>query len=209
MSEGSSSYRRARSRRAEPRSAALFYSQTMLRVVASAMLLVLFVVSAWLAIGPHHPVFPWVFSAGVFGILGVMGPVPEAMIPRWVTTTTQRTIPRARLFGIPSVLRVLDRVGWNRALGRRGNSGHGRAGLVGIRAYAMQSLIAHAVGAAIHASVAVPLVLVGAWWSAVIVVVLGLVVHLLPVEIQRYVLARVDRVARVTEDRRAGDTRDS
>lgn len=208
MIEHSSPYRRARVRRAEPHFAALFYSQTMLRVVASAVLSVLFVVSAWLVIGPHHPVFPWAFSAGVFGILGVMGPVPEAVIPRWVTTTSQRTIPRARLFGIPSTLRVLDRVGWNRALGRRGNSGRGRAGLVGIRADAMQSQIAHGVGAGIHALVAIPLVFVSAWSSAVIVVVLGVLVHLLPVAMQRYVLARVDRVARVTQGRGAGDTRD-
>ncbi|WP_194861338.1 hypothetical protein [Dietzia sp. SYD-A1] len=181
----------------------------MLRVVASASLLVPFIVIAWLVIGPHHPVFPWAFSAGVLGILGVMGPVPEAMIPRWVTATTQRTIHRARLFGIPSVLRALDRVGWNRALGRRVNSCHGRTGLVEIRARATQSLVAHGVGAGIHAAVGIPLVFAGAWWSAVIVVVLGVGVHLVPVAMQRYVLARVDRVDRVIQARGAGRTPDS
>lgn len=181
----------------------------MLRVVLSAFLVVLFILSVWVVIGPHHPAFPWVFSAGLFGILGLTGQWPDSLVPRWATATTQRTLHRARLFRVPTALRALDRVGWNGALGRRGSRVHGRAGVVVIRANATQSLIAHGVGALIHLLVAMSAALVGAWWSALIVLSLGVLLHLMPVAMQRYILARIDRVDHLTQALRGARSVDS
>ncbi|MFN3600368.1 MAG: hypothetical protein ACK4UY_03150 [Dietzia sp.] len=175
----------------------------MPRAILAVLVPVLFALLAWLVIGPHHRAFPWVFSAGVFGILGVLGPWPETMVPRWVTSTTQRTSHRSRALGIPAMIRALDRVGWNRALGRRDATAPGRAALVVLRTRATQSLAAHGVGAMLHLLVAIPAAVAGAWMSALILVSLGVLLHLIPVAMQRYTLARIDRVDRAIRSRRS------
>ncbi|MET3860106.1 hypothetical protein ABIE38_001016 [Dietzia sp. 2505] len=78
-----------------------------------------------------------------------------------------------------------------------------------IRKEATQSLIAHGVGAVLHLLVAIAVAVVGAWWNAVIVLSLGVLLHQIPVAMQRYIVARIDRVDRMTQARRGESCRDS
>lgn len=166
----------------------------MPRVLLTLAILLVLVAGAWATIDPDHLAFSWVVAIGIVGVLGLSGPWPEELIPRWAITAGERTTVRARWIGVPAMLGVLDRVGWNGALGRARNTVHGRAGVAVVRLRAGQSLMAHGCGAVLHLLIVAMLVGVGAWMNASIVFLLGMVLHALPVAMQRYVLARVARV---------------
>lgn len=173
----------------------------MPRVVLTLAMLLVLVVGAWAAIGPDHLAFSWVVAIGIVGVLGLSGPWPEELIPRWAITTGERTAVRARWVGVPAMLGVLDRVGWNGVLGRGRNTVHGRAGVAVLRVRAVQSLVTHGCGAVLHLLVVAMLVGVGSWMNASIVFLLGVVLHVLPVAMQRYVLARIARVDQLSRFR--------
>jgi len=166
----------------------------MTRVAVLIVVLAALVLGAWFTAGPHSPVFPWLVGLGGFGALGLVGRLPEKVVPRPVRTPGPKSIAVARALGVPVVLGLLDAVGWNRRLGRGRHTVRGRGGLRQVRVAATSSLTSHWCGVVFHAVVAATLAVVGAWPGVIVTLLLGALLHGVPVLMQRYLLARIARV---------------
>lgn len=167
----------------------------MARIAALILVLTALVLGAWLTMGPHSPVLPWLVGIGGFGVLGMMGKLPEAVTPQAVRMPGPKTLTVARALGVPAILGLLEASGWNRRLGRGRHTVHGRAGLREVREQATSSLTSHWCGAVFHGAVGALLAGVGAWLNAAVLLAVGVLLHGVPILMQRYLLARIARVA--------------
>lgn len=153
------------------------------------------IAAAWLFIGPtgfsfalvtHLVLLSWVSS-----IVGPRVKIPDLDWLR-VRNWELRLYPAlgVRLFGT-----LLDLIGWNRVIAKeRGFSGT-REGLHGLDQHTRRSEIGHGLCIVVTVAMALGVLATGGWQGAAWLVVLGLVVHLYPVLLQRLLRARIQSIS--------------
>lgn len=171
---------------AQPSRVRAFIGALAATVVAAAA-----IVAGWLLIGPRGFAFAWVTHFVLMAWISVVldartGPLER---PWFRVSTWELRCYRAlgvRLFG-----RVLERTGWNRAIGRDRVFDGTRAGLVALDQLTRGSETGHLMCLGVAAVVAVAALWVGEWGGALWLVALGIVLHVYPVMLQRSLRMRI------------------
>lgn len=157
-------------------------------LLATAAMLLL----PWLVMGPANPVLALVITAGVFGVSPLLHPVGDLLPLRRLSAGAGelRLLERC---GVRSLAALLERSGWNRGVGRA-RAGRTRGQLLELAGQARRAQAAHAIAAVAHLLGAGLLTADGGAAQAVVLLLLGLIVHALPGALQRWVLGRLARI---------------
>lgn len=150
-------------------------------------------VYGWIAIGPGNPAYAIMISAATFGLGPWLGKLTEHYVPsRWFRTHPGER-PRLRFLGVPAFGRLLERSGWNRVIADPMRDFDGtRADLPNLERHLQGAMSAHGTAFIVHLVLSLLATVVGHLWGALWLLLPGLVLHLYPVLLQRWVRLRVD-----------------
>lgn len=166
--------------------------RTELAGVAMLLLLGAAVTYGWAVIGPGHPVYALMVAAGTFGLGPWIGkPVEHRAPARWfrVHPGQKRLL---RLLGVPAFGQLLKRSGWNRAVADPMRSFNGTRGdLPNLERHLRSGMSAHGTAFLIHLSLSALAAATGHWWGALWLLLPGVILHLYPVLLQRWIRLRI------------------
>lgn len=146
---------------------------------------------AWIAVEPSRPAFALVVTMMTVGLVPFLGEWAARHLPRPAVAVASWEGRIFRWMGVWRVIRILDAVGWNRAVGRGAGAISGREGLRDLDRSTRGSIAAHGIGALIHLVLAGALAAIGHLLVAALVLLGGAVFHAYPVMIQRAVRLRL------------------
>lgn len=150
-------------------------------------------VFGWLTIGPDNPVYAIIFALLTFGLGPWLGKLPEHHLPqRWF-----RTHPKEKVFlsllGVPAFGVLLERSGWNRVIADPMRSFDGtRADLPNLERHLRGGMSAHGTAFILHLGISLLAAVTGHLWGALWILLPGLVLHLYPVLLQRWIRLRAE-----------------
>lgn len=159
--------------------------------VATLLLLGTAVTYGWVIIGPDHPVYALMVAAGTFGLGPWTGKSVEHRAPaRWfrVHPAERRLL---RLLGVPAFGQLLERSGWNRVVAGPMRSFDGTRGdLAHLERHLRGTMSAHGTSFLIHLALSVLAAATGHLWGALWLLLPGVILHLYPVLLQRWIRLR-------------------
>ena len=158
--------------------------------------------AAWVTgavFGFRGPAFAWVTHCALMAWMSaVMTVTRPALRGGWFQVRAGEPAVYRRL-GVVLFLRLLRRIGWERAQrGTRSFDGT-RSALTGLERDTRRSELAHLVLAAIGTVLVAVAVAFAAWDAAAWLLAVNILLHGYPVLLQRWVRARVTRIARSVE----------
>lgn len=176
-------------------------SQGALREEAAgaAALVLLCAVAAygWGTIGPENPVYALMVACGTFGLGPWIGKSVEHRAPRRWFRAHPAERRALRLLGVPAFGRLLETSGWNRAVADPMRDFGGSPGdLANLERHLRGTMSAHGTGFLIHCVLSLAAAAAGHPAGALWILLPGVLLHLYPTLLQRWISLRVQPLLR-------------
>lgn len=164
----------------------MFSGVALLLIIAASVI-------GWLAIGPDNPLYAIMITLATFGLGPWLGKLAEHHLPRRWFGTHPREKVYLRLLGVPAFGTLLERSGWNRVIADPMRSFDGtRADLPNLERHLRGGMSAHGTAFILHMAISLLAAVTGHLWGALWILLPGLVLHLYPVLLQRWVRLRAE-----------------
>lgn len=146
----------------------------------------------WKVIGSDNPIYAVMIACGTFGLGPWIGKPLEHRAPGgWFRAHPAERRP-LRLLGVPAFGRLLEASGWNRMVaGPMRDFDGSRGGLPNLERHLRGTMSAHGVGFLAHLLLSLAAAAAGHLLSALWLLLPGVVLHLYPTLLQRWISLRI------------------